>query len=169
MKTNNYRKNDEKLSLDRIDFEILRLLQKNILLPNKMIAAQVGLAPSSVHERVKRLWEVGLLQSAQANINLKALGLHLEALLMLELSQHDRSTVETLMQEVVSIPEVRSAFLVTGRYDLIVHVVVKDMQHLKDLSLDKFTSRPHVTRISTSLIYEASYSNELLEALDREE
>ena len=52
-------------------------------------------------------------------------------------------------------PEVRVAFLVTGRYDVVVHVVVRDTQHLKDLALDQFTSRPGVTRIETSIIYEA--------------
>lgn len=154
-------------TLDRIDFEILGLLQKNILLPNKTIAAQVGLAPSSVHERVKRLWESGVLRSASADIDLKALGLNIEALLMIELSQHDRSTVDTFMQEVSEIPEVQSAFLVTGRYDMIVRVVVRDVQHLKDLALDRFTNRPNVTRIETSIIFESRHSQPDLEALVR--
>jgi len=153
-------------TLDRIDFEILDLLQKNILLPNKTIASQVGLAPSSVHERIKRLWESGILRSASAEIDLKAaLGLNIEALLMIELSQHDRSTVEAFMQAVSDIPEVRLAFLVTGRYDLIVQVTVRDMQHLKDLALDHFTSRPNVTRIETSIIFQAQYSQVDLKAL----
>lgn len=141
------------------------MLQKNILLPNKAVAAQVGLAPSSVHERIKRLWDSGILRSASAEIDLKALGLQIEALLMIELSQHDRSTVEAFMQAVSEILEVRFAFLLTGRYDIIVQVAVRDMQHLKDLALDHFTSRPNVTRIETSIIFQAQYSSVNLEAL----
>ena len=69
------------------------------------------------------------------------------------------------MQAVSDIPEVRLAFLVTGRYDLIVQVTVRDMQHLKDLALDHFTSRPNVTRIETSIIFQAQYSQVDLKAL----
>ena len=46
------------MTLDRTDFGILRLLQKNASLSNKQIAAEVGLAPSSAHERLKRLHDV---------------------------------------------------------------------------------------------------------------
>ena len=65
------------------------------------------------------------------------------------------------MSEVVTIPEVRSAFLITGRYDLIVHVVARDTEHLKNLALDRFTNRPGVTRIETSIIYESVQRQEL--------
>jgi DNA-binding Lrp family transcriptional regulator len=69
--------------------------------------------------------------------------------------------VDRFMTEVVNIPEVRSAFLVTGRWDFVVHVVARDMQHLKDLALDSFTNRPGVTRIETSIIFEARVRHEL--------
>jgi DNA-binding Lrp family transcriptional regulator len=65
------------------------------------------------------------------------------------------------MTEVAEIPEVRSAFLITGRYDFVVHVVARDIHHLKDLALDSFTNRPEVTRIETSIIYEARVRHEL--------
>ena len=146
-------------NLDRIDFEILGLLQKNILLPYKAIAAQVGLASSSVHDRIKRLWSSGVLRSASAEIDLKSLGFNIEALLMIELSQHDRSTVENFMKVVLELPEVQFAYLVTGRHDMIVKIVVRDMEHLKDLALDHFTSRPNVTRIETCIVFEARNSH----------
>jgi DNA-binding Lrp family transcriptional regulator len=50
---------------------------------------------------------------------------------------------------------------VTGRHDVVVHVVVRDTQHLKDLALDHFTNRPGVTRIETSIIFEARRRYEL--------
>ena len=147
--------------LDRIDFEILALLQKNARLSNKEIAAAIGLAPSSCHERIKKLWETGALRGAHAEVDPRALGIGLEALLMIELAKHNRKIVDRLLNDVVNIAEVRSAFLVTGRYDLIVHVVVRDMQHLKDLALDQFTSRPGVTRIETSIIFDGRWRHDL--------
>jgi len=61
----------------------------------------------------------------------------------------------------VEVPEVRFAFLVTGPHDFVVHIVARDMQHLKDLVLDNFTNRPAVTRVETSIIYEARVRHEL--------
>jgi len=148
-------------SLDRIDVAILGLLQNNARLSNKEIAAAVGLAPSSVHERVKYLREAGVLRGAHAEVDPKAFGIGLEALFMIGLSKHKRSTVDRFMEEIAAVPEVRSACLITGAHDLVVHVVVRDMQHLKDLALDRFTSRPGVTRIETSVIFDWRQRHEL--------
>jgi DNA-binding Lrp family transcriptional regulator len=149
------------MSLDRTDFGILRLLQNNASLSNKQVAAAVGLAPSGAHERLKRLRDEKVLRGSHADIDPKAMGVGLEALLLIELSKHERGGVDRFLTEVVKIPEVRSAFLITGRWDFVVHVVARDMQHLKDLALDSFTNRPGVTRIETSIIYEARVRHEL--------
>ncbi|TDH59922.1 Lrp/AsnC family transcriptional regulator [Dankookia rubra] len=142
-------------ALDRTDDAILRLLQKDARLSVKEIAAAVGLAPSSVHGRIRQLREAGVLRGAHAEVDPRALGIGLEALLMIGLSKHERDTVDRFLDDAVALPEVRAAFLVTGRYDVIVHVAVRDTQQLKDLALDHFTSRPAVTRIETSIIFEA--------------
>ncbi|WP_428603564.1 Lrp/AsnC family transcriptional regulator [Sedimenticola sp.] len=142
------------MTLDRIDIEIINLLQNNARLSNKQIAAEVGLAPSSVHERLKRLWENRVLTGTHAEVDPESLGIGLEALFMIELSKHERTTVDRFMEAMLEIPEVRSAHLITGRYDLVVHVAVHDTRHLKNLALDRFTNRPGVTRIETSIIYD---------------
>src|SRR5262245_15207720 len=99
------------MALDRTDFGILGLLQNDASLSNKQIAAVVGLAPSSAHERLKRLRDDGVLRGMHAEVDPKAMGVGLEALLMIELSKHQRSDVDRFLAEVVEIPEVRSAFL----------------------------------------------------------
>ena len=147
--------------LDRIDFGILRLLQNDASLSNKEIAAAIGLAPSSAHERLKRLRQEGVLRGSHADVAPKAMGVGLEALLYVEMSKHERGLVDRFLAEIVEVPEVRFAFLVTGPHDFVVHVVARDMRHLKDLVLDHFTNRPAVTRIETSIIYEARVRHEL--------
>jgi DNA-binding Lrp family transcriptional regulator len=147
--------------LDRTDFVLLDALQKNVRMANKELAAAVNLAPSTCHERVKRLWDAGVIKGAHAVVEPKAMGIGLEALLFIELSKHERANVDGFMAEVALIPEVRSAYLITGRHDLVVHVVARDTLHLKDLALDRFTNRPGVTRIETSIIYEAVERHQL--------
>lgn len=149
------------MTLDRTDFGILRLLQKDARLSNKQVAAAMGLAPSTAHERLKRLRAEGVLRGAHAEVDPKAMGVGLEALFFIELAKHERAVVDRFLAEVVDIPEVRAAWLITGRHDLVVHVVARDTLHLKDLALDRFTNQPGVTRIETSIIYEARVRHEL--------
>lgn len=147
--------------LDRTDRDILAQLMNNVRLSNKELAAAVGLAPSSCLERVRRLRGLGILKGAHAVVEPRAFGVGLEALLMIELAKHSRDVVDRFLAEVSAMAEVRSAFLITGRYDFVVHVAVRDMAHLKDLSLDRFTSRPEVTRIETSIIFDYAMSGRL--------
>lgn len=154
------------MSLDRIDFEIIRLLQKNARLSNKEIAASVRLAPSTCHERIKNLQATGVIRGAHADIDLRALGLTLEALFFIELAKHERTVVDRFLSETESIPEVRRAFLVSGHYDLVVHVAVKDIEHLRNLAFDRFTSQPVVVKIETSIVFDSRVRNEL--AIPRE-
>ena len=150
-----------KTMLDRTDFAILRLLQNDARLSVKEVAAAVGLAPTSAHGRIKQLRAAGVLRGAHVDVDPEALGIGLEALFMIELSKHERSTVDDILDELVNLPEVRFAFLVSGRYDLIVHVVVRNTRHLKDLALDHFPTRTAVTRIETSIIFDARRRYEL--------
>jgi DNA-binding Lrp family transcriptional regulator len=95
------------MSFDRTDCEIIRLLQKNARLTNKEIAASVRLAPSTCHERIKNLQNSGVIRGAHADIDLRAVGLTLEALFFIELAKHERAVVDRFMSETESIPEVR--------------------------------------------------------------
>lgn len=147
--------------LDRTDFELLALLQNDARLTVKQLAARVGLAPSSTHGRLRQLWASGVLRGLHAEVDPRALGIGIEALLMIELAKHARGTVDAFLDTVAEIPEVCSAHLITGRYDLIVHVATRDTTHLKNLALDRFTSQPEVTRIETSIIYEARRRHQL--------
>ena len=155
------RKNGQSSALDRTDIAILGLLQNNARLSVKEIAAEVRLAPSSTHERIRRMWDAGVLRGTHVEVDPRVLGIGLEALFMIELSKHERGTVDQFLDDVVHVPEVRFAFLVTGRYDIVVYVAVRDAQHLKDLALDQFTNRSGVNRIETSIIFEARRRYEL--------
>ena len=140
--------------MDRIDFEIIRHLQNDGRISNKSLAAKVGLAPSTCFERVKQLHTEEVINGVHADIQPKALGIGLEAIYFIGLAKHSRALVETFQLEIEQMPEVRSVYLVSGQYDFLVHVAVKDTEHLRNLALDSFTIRPEVTRIETVLIFD---------------
>jgi DNA-binding Lrp family transcriptional regulator len=148
-------------ALDRIDFEIIRLLSNDARLANKELAAATGLAQSTCHERLKRLYKMGILQSTHLEVDLKAIGLPLEALLFIELARQQRDAVDRLLREIQLIPEVRRAFVISGRYDLAVYVAVRDTDHLRALEYERFTNQALVSRVETSIIFESRVRHEL--------
>lgn len=142
------------MTLDRTDFEILAALQKDGRLSNKELAALVNLAPSSCLERVRRLRREGVLRGIHADVDLRALGVGLQAMIAVQLRQHSREIVETFRTHVLELPEVTALYHVAGKHDFLVHVAVRDADHLRDLAMDAFTARAEVAQIETSLIFE---------------
>ncbi|WP_194539857.1 Lrp/AsnC family transcriptional regulator [Pseudovibrio japonicus] len=142
------------IHLDRTDFAILEKLQDNALLSNKQVAAEVNLSPSACHERVKRLKEGGILQGSHAVVDPKAYGVSFEAMFLIQLDRHEALLVEEFLQEVIALREVKSVALISGAYDIVAHLRVRDIDHLKSLAFEKFTKRPYITKIESSIVYD---------------
>lgn len=142
------------MNLDRIDLEILAALQEDGRLSNKELAAHVDLAPSTCLERVRKLHEEGILEGYHAQVDPKSLGIRLQAMIAVRLQKHSRDLVDEFRGYVLSLPEVLSTFHVAGEHDFLIHVAVRDAEHLRDLALDRFTTRSEVAQLETSLIFE---------------
>jgi DNA-binding Lrp family transcriptional regulator len=141
-------------TLDRTDFAILAALQNDARLSNKELAARVGLAPSSCLERVRRLRKTGVLTGFRALVDPGALGIAMQALVFVRLARHARRQVRAFREHALSLPETIAVYHVAGPHDFLVHVGVRDANHLRDLAMDAFTSRREVSRIETHLIFE---------------
>ncbi|MCG8491259.1 MAG: Lrp/AsnC family transcriptional regulator [Sneathiellales bacterium] len=154
------------VTIDRTDQQILALLSKNARMSNKEIAHDVGLAPSSVHERLKRLQANNLLIGAHATVDLEKLGLSLKALLFVQLAEHKKKELSRFLEELRTIPEVRAGWMISGRFDALVEVVAKDTHHLHQVVVEKFSIKEEVHRIETSIIFENMIQSDLSETLD---
>ncbi|GAB2658659.1 Lrp/AsnC family transcriptional regulator [Arenimonas aestuarii] len=157
------------MHLDRTDFALLRLLRKNARLPNKELAARVGIAPSTALERVRRLREAGVLQGFHAEIAPAAVGIGLQAMVAVRLARHSRPQVEAFHAHLLALPEVLSLYHVAGADDFLVHVGVRDSDHLRDFAMAALTSREEVAHIETHLIFAFKRSTDLPVYLDGDE
>lgn len=157
------------MHLDRTDFAILRLLRKNARLPNKDLAARVGVAPSTALERVRRLREAGVLQGFHAEVAPAAVGIGLQAMVAVRLARHSRPQVEAFHGHLLALPEVLSLYHVAGADDFLVHVGVRDSDHLRDFAMAALTSREEVAHIETHLIFAFKRSTDLPVYLDGDE
>ncbi|MFQ3234603.1 MAG: DNA-binding Lrp family transcriptional regulator [Paraglaciecola sp.] len=147
--------------LDSTDLEILALLYQDARLTNKDIAQTVGLAPSSCLERIKRLQADDIIRGALLDVDLNALGGHIQAVISVRLSDHSRCTVDGFVQDLLPLPEVLSVFHMGGDIDFLVHVTVADSSHLRDFVFNAITARSEVNHVATALVYEHRTSNSL--------
>jgi DNA-binding Lrp family transcriptional regulator len=148
-------------TLDRIDFEIVRLLQNDARLSNKEVAARVGLAPSTCLGRVRRLTAERVLRGFHAEAEPRALGIGLQALLFVRLARHSRRQVEAFRAHALSLRETVALYHVGGRHDFLVHLAVRDADHLRDIALEGFTTRREVAHLETHLLFERISKPEL--------
>jgi len=147
--------------LDRTDYALLRLLRKNARLSNKDLAARVGIAPSTALERIRRMREARVLLGYHAEIAPEALGIGLQAMVAVRLARHSRALVDGFHRHVLTQPEVLACYHVAGADDFLVHVGVRDSEHLRNFTLTAFTEREEVAHIETRLIFEYQRNAEL--------
>ena len=142
------------MKLDDTDRAILSALQKDAGLSNKELARKIRLAPSSCLQRVRRLWNEGAIRGLHADVSPEALGIGLQALVAVRFTHHLEKDVDAFRHQLRARPEVVGAYHVSGGVDLLVHVVVRDVAHLRALGAEAFTSHRLVAHVETSLIFE---------------
>lgn len=140
--------------LDAIDRRILALLQNNARMTNRELADTVGLSPSACLVRVRTLRERGIISRFAAELDLAKLGRPLQALVSIRLARHARPILDKLVDDLANLDETLSVFHLSGEADYMLHLAVRDPEHLRDVVLDKLTSRPEVAQVTTSLVFE---------------
>jgi DNA-binding Lrp family transcriptional regulator len=142
--------------LDRTDRVLVDALQNNARLTNKELAELAGIAPSTCLERVRALRLRGVLRGFHAEVDLRALGRGLEAIVAVRIRPHSRAYVDAFWEQALALPEVVQVFHVTGADDFLLHVAVPDTDALRDFVLDRLTVRPEVGHVESRIIYTQS-------------
>ena len=131
--------------LDEMDRRIVTLLQRDGRTPNVEIARQLGLAEGTVRKRLERLLAGGIIRIAAITDPAK-LGRTTRVFIGIEA---DLTQMETITQRLVAIPEIQSANIVTGAYDVIIEAVLPSSDRLLSFLLDKMATIPGVKRTET--------------------
>jgi len=147
--------------LDQIDLEILQVLYQDARITNKKLASMVKLAPSSCLERVKRLHSEGVIKRFGINLDYKALGGNIEAMTAVRLNRHSTDIVRSFRDDLLACPEVISVFHMGGENDFLLHITVRDSEHLRDFVMQNITSRAEVVHLETALVFEHARSSTL--------
>ena len=143
-------------TLDKLDRHILRSLQDDGRATYDQLAEHVGLSPSAVLRRVKRLEESGVIDRYVALVKPEAVGLGLTAYLNVRLEKHTeshkRNPMDLFRASVQTWPEVAECSALTGEMDYLLRVVVQDMAHYSRFIMDTLLKHPSVQDCKTSFV-----------------
>ena len=142
------------MKLDRTDVALVNALQEDGRRTVKELAALVSLSTSATHDRLRRLFAEGVLTGVHADPDPAALGIGLQAIIQVHLQRHSRDAVTAFRDHALSLPAVVAVTHLTGAVDFLVHVAVRDTDHLRDLAMEAFTTREEVARLETAVVYE---------------
>jgi len=126
--------------LDDKDIQLLRLLQKNAKLTVKELAKEINLSPSPVFERVKRLEQEGYVRKYAAVLDPDKLNRGFTVFCQIKLKIHDRSIGYDFVNEIIEIEEVAECYNISGDFDFLLKVQVRDMKHYQDFVFNKLGS-----------------------------
>ncbi|MBG2914719.1 Lrp/AsnC family transcriptional regulator [Proteus terrae] len=137
------------MDLDKTDMGILKLLQEEGRLNNSEIAKRVFLSPPACWKRLKTL-EKGVIKSYRAIIEPKHLGFNFYAFMNITLDLHSEDNMAHFEQEIMKIDNVISCHNISGRYDYMLQLVVKDMEDFHNVSMMKVRAIGNIKEMNTS-------------------
>lgn len=138
--------------LDELDLQILRKLQHDSSISNLELSKHVGVSSPTVHSRIKRLEQLGYVRGYHAQLDPKKLGFDLQCIIHINLQAHNRKDVFSFREAISQMPEVQLCYQITGAFDYILVVILRNQDELTKFLLDKLTPFECVARIQTSIV-----------------
>jgi Lrp/AsnC family leucine-responsive transcriptional regulator len=136
--------------LDRIDRHILQLLQDDGRLPSSEIAARVGLSATPVLRRIRIMEEAGLIKGYVALVDQKIAGLPVSVFVSVRLEKQREEELQRFSRAIAGWPEVLESYLMTGRQDFLLRVVVASLEDYDRFLKSKLTRLEGVASIESS-------------------
>jgi len=132
------------MTLDIIDKKLIQLLQKDSKQTTKQLSLQLNLSVTAVYERIKKLEKENVIKHYVAIINKNKIERSFLVFCHIKLIQHTKEYVSNFESEVLKLPEVSECFHVSGDYDYILKIYVKDMESYRYFMITKLTAIKHI-------------------------
>ncbi|MDN3204775.1 Lrp/AsnC ligand binding domain-containing protein [Algoriphagus sediminis] len=156
---------DKNLDIDNIDLKIISLLNEDAKTPYTEIAKKVFVSSGTVHVRMKKLEDMGVVKSATLNIDFSKLGYDIAAFLGIYLQRS--SLYDNVIESLQEIPEVVRAYYTTGNYSIFAKIICQDTDHLRNV-LDSIQQVEGIDRTETLIVLEESI-NRPIQFFDKKE
>ncbi|RLM57445.1 Lrp/AsnC family transcriptional regulator [Halobellus sp. Atlit-31R] len=137
------------MELDETDREILRILQSDARTPFSEIARQIEMSSATVHDRVSRMEDAGVIEGYHAKIDPRSVGLGTSALVGLRVEQGNENDALERLRELDGVQEIH---LTTGEWDVVLRVYAEDTDALRELMFENVAKIEGFSRSQTMVI-----------------
>lgn len=144
------------MAFDRIDRQILDLLQKDGRMTNVDLADRVGLTAPPCLRRVRALEEAGAISGYHAALDAATLGYPITVFALVSLRSQAETDLAAFEEHVAAIPEIRECHMLNGEIDFILKIVATDLKSFQEILTTHLTTAPNVASVKTSLTIRTS-------------
>ena len=146
--------------MDITDRKLLMLLQQDSTKTTKELSLKLNLSVTAIYERIKKLEREGIIDKYVAMLNRKKVDKGFVVFCHLKLIQHAKDYLTHFEQQVTKLDEVLECYHVSGDYDYILKIYVKDMEAYREFMVTKLTTLQHIgSTHSTFMISEVKNTN----------
>ena len=138
--------------MDAIDKKLLGLLQADTKKTTKEFSMVLNLSVTAVYERIKKLEREGVISKYVAILDRNKVEKAFVVFCHIKLIQHTKDLIHTFESEVIKLDEVLECFHVSGDYDYILKVHVKDMDEFREFMVTKLTGLKHIGSTHSSFM-----------------
>lgn len=142
MSTNNHK-------FDKIDLNILKILQDSSKITNLDLSKKIGLSPAPTLERVKKLEASGIIKSYHAQVDPQVIGLSVRTFLLVSLAWNKENALDNFIAKVNAIDEIIQCYIITGEADFLLHLVCKDIPSYERLLLKTLSKIEEIEHMKT--------------------
>ncbi len=135
-----------------MDRALLRHLQVDARLSNAELARRVNLSAPGLQKRLRKLEENGVIERYATLVDREALGYDMLCFIQVTLRRHEPEAIRLFRELVQTMPEVLECHHITGEYDYLLKVVVRNRKHLEEFLVNTLTPAPGMDKIRTSLM-----------------
>jgi Lrp/AsnC family transcriptional regulator for asnA, asnC and gidA len=144
---------------DNVDLKILSILQQDASIPYTEIGKQVFVSPGTVHVRMKKMEQAGVVKGTRLQIDYTKLGYDIIAFLGIYLERGD--LYDLVISKLKEIPEIITAHYTTGNYGIFVQIVCRDTKHLHQVLHNKIQKVEGIQRTETFISLQESINRPL--------
>ncbi len=135
--------------LDKIDLQILQILQDNSKITNLDLSKKIGLSPAPTLERVKKLEQSGIVQSYHALVDPQSIGLNVKTFVLVSLAWQKENALNNFMDKIKAINEIVECYIITGEADFLIKIICKDIPTYEQLLFKTLSQIEEIERLKT--------------------
>ncbi len=145
--------------IDSTDLRILEALMEDGRIAYSSLADEIGSSNTLVHQRVRKLKEIGILTKPVFLVSPEKAGYDTCAFVLI--IAREANQIADIIEALKHIPEVVSCVSIMGRYDLMVRIYAVNNRHLQDIVHEKLQAIPGIEGTNTMVAFEVSFERQI--------